>query len=146
MLQILSHAETIVKLKIAPDELMVICITNEGTPLPDEISQLATEVLHLVFDDTDFEDGKNAPQQHHVEKALEFAKEREDLIVCCHAGISRSAAMAYVIECSRGVHPAMAVGIWNKQRHYPNRRIVHLGAVVLNDTNVDKYYTKWINS
>lgn len=146
MLQILSHAETIARLRIAPDELMVICITNEGTPLPEEIGQLATEVLHLVFDDTDFDGEKTAPQQHHVETALEFANEREDLIVCCHAGISRSAALAYVIECSRVVHPAMAVGIWNKQRHHPNRRVVHLGSVVLNDPNVDKYYTKWINS
>lgn len=147
MLRILSHAETITSLKVAPGELLVICITNEDTPLPEEIKNLAAEVLHLVFDDNEFEDEKGiSPQRHHIEKALEFAKDQEDLVICCHAGISRSAAMAYVIECSRGVHPAMAVGIWNKERHYPNRRIVHLGALVLNDPNIDKYYTKWINN
>lgn len=145
--KICSHAEAMKELRLCPNELAVVCITPPGHPVPPPIQQLAGELLHLEFDDVDFADPNvRPPTIEHVTRALSFAKETEDLIVCCNAGISRSAGLAYVIECSRVAHPALACGVWEKNRHHPNRMVVRLGGELLNDPEVERQHTKWINS
>lgn len=142
----MSHSEAAKELKIAPDEIAVICITDNGATPDQEIVSNAYVLLHLEFADADFaRAGTKIPTKEDVQKAIDFAKEHGDVWVCCHAGVSRSAAMAYVIECMQ-VHPAMAVNIWNKKRHSPNRMIVRLGGEILNNPNIEKYHTKWMNN
>jgi len=144
--KICSHAETMRELKLCPGELAVVCITPPGHPVPPPIQQLAGELLHLEFDDIDLpRQTLQPPTAEHVSKALEFAKEVEDLIVCCNAGISRSAGLAYVIECSRVAHPALACGVWDKDRHHPNRMVVRLGGELLGNPEIERQHTKWMN-
>jgi predicted protein tyrosine phosphatase len=42
----------------------------------------------------------------HVEEMLQFGVDQKDLLVHCHAGISRSTATAWGIAIARGADPA----------------------------------------
>lgn len=66
-----------------------------------------------------------------IQKALEYAKDKDELIVACAAGISRSSAMAYVIARSEAP-PEEAVTILDIERHWPNRHVLACGNTVLN--------------
>jgi hypothetical protein len=57
-----------------------------------------------------FEDscGARGPRLVHVEEMLQFGVDQEDLLVHCHAGISRSTATAWGIAIARGADPAEA--------------------------------------
>jgi len=59
--------------------------------------QPAPRHLRLRFDDIEAE-SEGAPQEAHVTEAFAFARALEGtLLVHCHAGISRSGAMAYAL-------------------------------------------------
>lgn len=136
-------------LQQAPKEIAVVCITNRDIPVPPQIKDNASELLHLCFDDLECKREENnyiLPNVDHIKAALAFSKNNEEIIVCCHAGISRSAAIAYLIECTRVKHPALACGIWQKDRHYPNKLIIRLGSELLNDYDVEKFYHKWLTN
>ncbi len=146
LVKIMSHREAVKELKIASGEMAVICITDAGETPDPEITANALEVLHLDFMDSHFpRESVKVATKEDIIKAINFAKKHGDVLVCCHGGISRSSALAYIIECME-VHPAMAVNIWSKQRHHPNRLIVNLGEEILENPNIGKYYTKWMNS
>lgn len=60
--------------------------------------------LILRFEDVDDEDPELATAQPiHVERALDFARQQrgKHLLIHCHAGVSRSTAIAYAILCDR---------------------------------------------
>src|SRR5262245_52675635 len=118
-----------------PAQRDLILITNPGyMPFGDEaerVLELARRVLHLQFDDitTRFPDLKH-PVVEDVQEALDWASGSEDLIVACHAGVSRSSALAYVLR-SRDWSPSQAVKILERGIHSPNRLIVEIGAKLL---------------
>jgi predicted protein tyrosine phosphatase len=85
-----------------------------------------------------------APEMHHIEDALNAAKRapvRRPILVHCHAGISRSSAIAIILATGRhlstGQDPADAVNlavsdIRRATPHArPNMRIIELGATAL---------------
>lgn len=57
-----------------------------------------------------FQDSNNSygPQLSHVEEMIEFGIDHDDLLVHCHAGISRSTATAWGIAIARGADPEAA--------------------------------------
>jgi predicted protein tyrosine phosphatase len=64
--------------------------------------------LILSFEDTELEHEQDAPQMWHVERAFRWLEERgatsdSKLLFHCHAGVSRSSAMAWSSLVSLGV-------------------------------------------
>lgn len=60
-------------------------------------------VLHLIMDDIPYQmqflDGSLGivPKEEHVRKAIDFAKNHDDILIHCFAGVSRSSGMALAI-------------------------------------------------
>jgi predicted protein tyrosine phosphatase len=102
-------------------------------------------MIHLAVDDIDIErEGRRhiAPTLEHIEKALEWSKGRDKLISCCHAGVSRSSAMAYLLAC-RECGPGTVLSVLRPHKHWPNRLIVHLGSQILNDPLIWQTFVEW---
>jgi hypothetical protein len=57
----------------------------------------------FTFGDTTF--GAGAPTISAIEKAVEWGQEQNDLLVHCHAGMSRSTSTAWGISIARGADP-----------------------------------------
>lgn len=72
-----------------------------------------------------------------VQKALDFAKDKEEIIVACAAGISRSSATAYIIARSEASKDE-AMTILNKEVHWPNRLVLEYGERILGLPLVDE--------
>ena len=132
-------------LKANPGHWNVVFINNPTEPLPVWVKKLAKEVLHLQFDDTIFENKRlKMPDIDDVLDALEWTKEREDVLFACHAGVSRSAAMAYVCAC-QDFYPEDAIQIIKPGVHSPNQKIIQLGVEALKDKKVLEVFKEWLD-
>lgn len=60
---------------------------------------------HKVFTFGDTTGGKYAPKISDVEEAIYWGAEQEDLLVHCHAGMSRSTSTAWGISILKGADP-----------------------------------------
>jgi predicted protein tyrosine phosphatase len=63
--------------------------------------------------------------------------------VSCHAGVSRSSALAYVVRC-RDWSPGEAIRVLTPGWHRPNELVVRLGAELLRDPAVYATYAAWM--
>jgi predicted protein tyrosine phosphatase len=123
----------------------VILFTNSGREVPPMIRTHAKNLIHFSRDDVDHDDerrGWSAMKEEDVKKLLEFAKDKERLICCCHAGVSRSSASAYIVA-SQEWGPEAALTVLRPFKHWPNRLIIHLGSIVLGDRKVWDMFVKW---
>ena len=108
------------------------------------ITDKATNCLCLIFDDVEVESPtRKTASKEQIQQAIDWAKDKDDLIVACRAGISRSSAIAYLIACSKS-KPEEAVNILDMSIHQPNRLIIERGAKVLNDKKVEKTIDDWM--
>ncbi len=125
--------EILIPLKERSEEISVICATNQA---PNEVIQeKSCELLHLELNDS--------INKEQVERVLDFAEQNENVIVCCETGICISPALAYVIECTQ-VNPAMAVNLWQKNKHCPDERIIKFASEILENPKIEKFYKKWL--
>jgi predicted protein tyrosine phosphatase len=139
-----------------PDTFHVISIRDfkaESAPV-DRVAKLCRSMLVLRFNDlrdvhlnrlttADMAKyGLHYPEKEHVEAALDYAKDKLSLLVHCTAGVSRSSAMAYVIACSRVV-PSDALRVLDSKFHWPNDRVVRLGAEILGDPEIVRAVKEW---
>jgi len=110
-----------------------------------KLTSIAENCLCLIFDDIEFNHyiSKKIVSAHHIAKALEWAKDKPDIIVACRAGISRSSALAYLIECTR-TEPEKALEILDLGEHQPNRLVVEVGSQFLKNANIASQYDKWM--
>lgn len=116
-----------------------------GVEGSDTIIKNAKSYKLLAFHDISVvREGMHPPEQHHIEEALEFAKDKEELIVCCQAGISRSSATAYVIK-AREVGEFEALAILDPHVHHPNGMIVKLGSQILKKPDMVEFVHIWNN-
>lgn len=60
---------------------------------------------HRVFTFGDTTVGHSAPTVHVIEEAIMWGKDQDDLLVHCHAGMSRSTSTAWGISMARGADP-----------------------------------------
>jgi len=130
-----------------PGRFNVVSILEpELLEAPKEIKEFAKDYLPLFFHDIEYKrEGFVEPKYEHIEKALAWAEDKDELIVACQAGISRSSAVAYLIQCTREHHPRLALKILKPLKHHPNSLIVNLGADILkNDAIVDEYHN-WLS-
>lgn len=63
---------------------------------------------HKIFTFRDITGGKDAPTIEAVEEAIDWGVDQDDLLVHCHAGMSRSTALAWGISIAKGVEPLEA--------------------------------------
>ena len=139
---------------------VILIGTDKGTD--QYIMGMADDVLQLNFDDIDLkgnvttakdrlkelDNKKNViiPTAGHIQEALNWAGDKKDLIVCCHAGVSRSTAIAYLIACKYNFDdPYQAIKILDRRAHYPNNLMVKMGSELLNNPQIWNAYQEWIN-
>src|SRR5262245_21466196 len=110
-IEICSHATLQGLLATRPGGYDLLLVTNPGFAPPADAMPLARRVLHLEFDDHHLpHPGRRLPAAEDVRRALEWAADCTDLVVACHAGVSRSSALAYVILCRhRPPHEAIEI-------------------------------------
>lgn len=77
-----------------------------------------------------------------VQSALQFAINKDKLIVSCRAGQSRSAALAYAISFqNNGL--AAANSLLNPTRHKPNHSVIELASRFIDDPNFLSAFQRW---
>jgi predicted protein tyrosine phosphatase len=65
-----------------------------------------------------------------IKKALEYADDKEAIIVACAAGISRSSATAYTIA-RKNESVTDSMKILDVEKHWPNPHVLNLGGEIL---------------
>lgn len=139
---ILPHA-------VAADEFLklnVVLLSDPGDTSNNLtlIKLKAKNCLHVEFNDINkIVEGYTAPSIEHISRILDFAKINEVGLVSCAAGISRSSAVAYLIKCLTE-EPRNAIMVLDKEYHQPNKRIIKIGAKLLNNPEVTKEYEYFI--
>jgi len=104
------------------------------------------DLLILEFDDINKPiSGYIEPTKDPLIKAITWAKDKENILVHCHAGISRSSATAYLITCDKLKDPNKAIKILDSKYHWPNILMVKLGSQILNSPAVLDTFTVWQN-
>jgi hypothetical protein len=142
--EICSHGVLLGLLSSDPGRYDLLLITNPGVGPPEGVPPLARRVLHLQFEDfVSPRPGARLPAAEDVRLALEWSARGGDLVVSCHAGVSRSSALAYVVRC-RDWSPWEAIRVLTPGWHRPNDLVVRLGAELLRDRAVYDTYAAWM--
>lgn len=120
-----------------------IVILDSGLTPSEFVAEHARKHMYLQFDDiTAASPQKIMPTLEDVSEAIEFSRDSEQLLVCCRAGQSRSAALAFVIACQL-LGTKNAVPLLNARRHAPNSLIIELGAAVVDDPLFLTIFADW---
>ena len=149
-LTICGHDVAAKILEKSPKKLDIIFISSPENKYAvdgsEKIVELARESCELLFNDITFPIGHSrvVPEEHHVKKALEFAKGKKELIVSCQMGVSRSAAIAYLIEASI-VGYEKAFDILDMKIHSPNLLVIKHGAKLLGEQQILAAMLDWKN-
>jgi len=119
-----------------PNKLNVISISNDNAVVDPK---LCLNHLHIKMDDIDtwhierfkkelLEKGMIFPEKHHIEEAIKFSRKHKVHIVHCHAGLSRSPAIAYAILRDQGLTKQAALAKVKEiaPESEPNARVVKL--------------------
>lgn len=123
----------------------IVFINNPTEPMPVWAKKMAKDVLHLQFDDIIFENKRlKMPDIDDVLDALEWTKKKEDVMFACHAGVSRSAAMAYVCACQE-FYPEDAINLLKPGVHSPNQKIIQHGVEALGDKKILEVFKIWMD-
>ena len=142
--EICSHAVLLGLLASDPGRYDLLLVTNPGAGPPEGVPPLARRVLHLQFEDFDSpRPGVRLPTAEDIRLALDWSAGGGDLVVACHAGVSRSSALAYVVRC-RDWSPGEAIRVLTPGWHRPNDLVVRLGAELLGDPAVYATYAAWL--
>jgi len=130
-------------LETEPQLWSAIVILDWQFTASDFVGQHTAEHLVLRFDDiTTPRDGKHMVDEKSLQRAFDFASNKEQLIVSCRAGQSRSAALAFAI-CFQYNGPAAANQLLNPTRHKPNRRIIELASRFVDDPTFLSVFQRW---
>ncbi|MFA6292822.1 MAG: dual specificity protein phosphatase family protein [Victivallales bacterium] len=140
-----SISEAIRKRKTGWD---IVSIRSSGCPKAYTVFDTChlnyNSIVCEEFDDIESPDpGFKVVTRPKVMRILKWAKDKDNVVVHCTAGISRSSAIAYLIACSR-MHPSEAIKILDPKRHSPNALVVFHGIKVLKDMAVYEHYKKWL--
>lgn len=128
-----------------PGHWNVVFVNNPGEHLPEWVKKFAKDVLHLQFDDILFESKTmKMPDIDDVLDALEWTKTKDRVLFACHAGVSRSAALAYVCACQE-FFPEDAIMLLKPGVHSPNHKIVQFGTEALKDRSILETFKNWLD-
>lgn len=141
MLVIKSRDDAVTLTSIEPNRFNVVLISGDFDKEEDRVLSIkknAKSHIHLIFDDITNPHSTVAkpPSKELVAQGVDWVKDlKDDYIVSCRAGISRSSAMAYLIA-TKFFGPRDAVKILNPDIHYPNKLIVKLGSEILGNPEI----------
>ena len=111
----------------------------------EEFNDHYKDIIVEIFDDIESPwKGQKVVMPEQIAGILKWAKGKDNIVVHCTAGISRSSAMAYLIACTR-IPPSEAVKILKTDSHYPNDLVVYYGAKILEDDSIYKEYSIWLD-
>lgn len=133
--------------KKSPNTYDVVSIRNTNRSYSDyqTISSKARNCFEVYFDDVWLPKhelkGYKLATRKQIEKILEWAKDKEEIIVHCKVGKSRSSAVAYLIACMDN-DPEQAITILQKGYHIPNEWIIELGTEILGNTKIWEVFAK----
>lgn len=142
-----SHDACAELVKNSPEQYHVILITNPYKPfyspkLHDIVAQ-AKSSLVLEFFDYEFEtESRPIVSEDQIKKALSWSEGKDPIVCSCHAGVSRSSAMAYVLRCTY-LNPDEALSILSYGSHYPNARVIEFGSKLLNKPEMVSLIREW---
>lgn len=142
-----SHEGALALAREQPQHYDLIFITSPHMPFPvegcDRILELARSGLLLQFDDVDGDlEGLVAPQRAHVAAALDWARGKDNFLIACRAGISRSSATAVVIRASQST-AVEALDVLTPGMHYPNPLIIRHGEEILGKHGLSDAVREW---
>lgn len=144
--EILNHIQLLQRVNLEPKQHDVLFIGNDWANVDQDIAEKIKE-KSLNFKALWFDDIKRPvegfvhPKEDHIKEAIEYAKDKDTLLVACKAGVSRSAATAYVICCSK-MKPEEATKILNNG-HWPNELVIEHGVSILNNEDVRNAMHRW---
>ena len=120
-----------------------IVILDSQLREPEFVKEYSRNHLFLRFDDiTTCAFGKRTPTVDQIESALSFAADSDRLMVCCRAGQSRSAAIAFSAAFNKFGADA-AIGLLNPKRHSPNTLVIDLAADIIDDVMFATTFHGW---
>ncbi len=130
-------------LESEPNQWNVLVILDSGWIVTNFLLSHSRSYLALRFDDIDQpRSNKLLPSTTQIQQGLDFSIGKDNLIVCCRAGQSRSAALAYVIACrERGASTALQ--LLDPTRHSPNRLVVTIGDMLLEFSDAFDQFHDW---
>lgn len=118
--------------EVNPQEITAIIIHEfGGVEDVKDIYRKCKDYFLVEFDDV-VNENPGSPTLDKVREAIEWSKDKEDLVVACAAGISRSSAIAYLIECSKTPPGELnSINILDLDIHFPNELILKYGTMLL---------------
>lgn len=138
-----SHAKKEVALR--KGEYDVISVRGVHRPtdkhFKKEFEKNCRSLLKVYFDDVWLEkhtrQGWVLPTKAQVAEVLEWAKDKDNILVHCKAGKSRSSALGYLIGCMKTGNPeGVSKALLKPGHHIPNELIVQFGAEILDNQEV----------
>ena len=129
-----------------PNRWDAVVILDSNLQESEFISKHARNSLVLHFDDvTASKTGKRLPALEQVASAIQFGVDSTRLMVCCRAGQSRSAAIAFAIAF-RVLGSDAAIGLLDPKRHSPNTLIIDLASAIIDDPMFGAVINDWRTS
>jgi protein-tyrosine phosphatase len=114
----------------------------------DDNINLCKSMFKVTFVDSNNPFINGSPTYLNVKNILDWTKDKcnENIIVHCTMGISRSSAIAYLINYQRLQIASHAIELLDPKRHAPNKLICRHGVTYFGNTEIfDKvqlFYTK----
>lgn len=128
-MEILSRAALLALVKANPKEHSAVVIHEFGKRAEvEEIIRHCKKCVVLEMDDI-ISDRLGGPTKEQVQEALASGFE----IVACKQGVSRSAAIAFLMECQKK-SPEEAIKLLDEKKHYPNELILKFGLELIGDS------------
>lgn len=129
-MRILSRGDLIDSVVKNPGQTVVAIVeTGMGAALVEPIVD-KSNCLIIEMDDRTQEGRTGAPTLALVQNILDWANMEKPTAVACAAGISRSSAIAFLIECVSKT-PEEAAKVWTLGKHHPNELILKYGVEIL---------------
>ncbi len=123
-----------------------VIFTNIETSFPEEVKDLVNDYIHAKFDDVTSSRGHyKVPEKHQIQEILDWACGRDKIVVACHAGISRSSAVAFLIAYQEYQDLDKAFAVLDMEKHWPNVLIMKLGAEIFGTPELYDRFIEWHN-
>ena len=148
-IKILSLEEALDVVEKGKTDYNIVSIRDKEQPsvykLFDDNRANYNDLIWEEFDDIEApRRGDNLVKKEQIERLLDWARDKDNLIVHCTAGVSRSSAMAYLIVCMKEGIPE-ALSILNYIYHCPNRYLIYAGSKILGNDEIYNQFVVWYN-